>query len=254
MKAEITAIIVDDEQLSIDIILEFLKDFPQVNVIGSFRKSSEAVGKIIALKPTLLFLDIQMPVLNGFDIIENIIGTHNPYIIFTTAYDQYAIKAFEVNAIGYLLKPFDREKFAKAMARFESGYASNAVDDTYNRILRILEAKQKESRPDHIMIKDAKRVFFLPITEISYFEAAGDYVKVVCDRNSHLINDSLSHLENKFASDFIRIHRSHLVNRDCIKEFIPYFNGEYQVVMQNGDQLKMSRNYKDNLKAYFPGL
>ncbi len=255
MKNKITAVIVDDELLSIDVVEAYLKSFPEIEVIGTFNRSSEAVAAIPELKPDLLFLDIQMPVLSGFELIESIIGAVNPYIIFITAYDQYALKAFEVNAIGYLLKPFEKAKFDNTVNKFLVQH-SKPDGDLYDGILKMLQQRPApETRLKRIIVKNAKKIFYIPVSEIVYFEASGDYVKAVTEKDSHLVNYSLSQLESQLpAANFIRIHRSFLINAKQAREFIPYFNGEYQIVMSNRDTVKMSRNYKDNLRKFFPEL
>lgn len=255
MHPELTAVIVDDEALAIGVIESYLRDFPSVTIKGTFTASKKAAGMIPALKPDLLFLDVQMPAMDGFQLLDAIAGAHQPYIIFTTAYDRYAIQAFEVNALGYLLKPFDREKFGKVMDRFLHQYGKSS-EHAYKQLLELLrERQQAVDYPDKIMIRELQRVFYLPLDEVCYFEAAGDYVKVLADRRQYLVHDSLQALEQKLSPEqFLRIHRSHLVNTSQIQEFIPYFNGEYTLVMKNGATLKMSRNYKENLRRAFPGL
>lgn len=255
MKPKITAVIVDDEPLSIDVIEAYLKPFAEIEIIGKFSRSSEAAEAIPKLNPNLLFLDIQMPVMDGFELIETIIGQVNPYIIFTTAFDQYAIKAFDVNAVGYLLKPFDREKFNAAVAKFLNQFSGKPDDTVYDNILSLLGQRPLNTSLKRIMVKDAKKIFYIPVSEIIHFEASGDYVKAVTSTASHLVNYTLSQLESQLSvKDFVRIHRSHIINVKQVKEFVPYFNGEYQVVMANRDTVKMSRNYKDNLRKIFPEL
>lgn len=256
MKTSITAIIVDDEPLPADVIGEYLKDFPGITLVGRFTKSRQAAEKIPVLQPDLVFLDIQMPVMNGFELLEAIAGKHDPYIIFTTAYDQYAIRAFEVNALGYLLKPFDREKFGQAVRRFLERRTGGREQHLYDDLLRMLREQQTPaSYLDRIAIKEVQRIFYLQVADILYFEAAGDYVKVITTQGYHLINDSLGALEQKLdPQQFIRIHRSHIIHAGHVQEFIPYFNGEYKIVMRNQDTLKMSRNYKQNLNRVFRDL
>lgn len=248
-----TAVIVDDEPIAIDVIVAYLKSCPDIELIGTFEKSRDAAAKIPELKPDLLFLDIQMPVLNGFELIEAIIDKHNPYIIFTTAYDQYALQAFEVNAIGYLLKPFSKEKFDKALARFLNPPGKD--DELYSGIVNLLSGLKPGQYSDKIIIREQKKIFYLPVTAIIYFEASGDYVSVVTAGKTYLINDSLSALEKKLSPQaFVRIHRSSIINTAQVKAFIPYFNSEYKIVMSNDVTLKMSRNYRDNLLRAFPEL
>lgn len=256
MKSKVTAILVDDESLSMDVITAYLKPYKDITIAGAFSRSSDAVEAIIRLKPDLLFLDINMPVLNGFQLLEALIGKHDPYIIFTTAFDQYAIKAFEVNAIGYLLKPFDRKKFDAVIEKYFS--ISNARPDAavYESLVKML--REKPAVPEYLdqfMVKTAQKIIYVPAEEVYYITASGDYVTLVTVSGQHIISTSLAALEAQLSPEqFVRIHRSAIINTKQVKEFIPYFNGEYHVVMRNSDTLKMSRNYKENLARVFKGL
>ncbi len=256
MSNKLTAIVVDDEPLSIDIIMEYVKAFPQLEIIGTYTKSKQAIEHIIALKPDLLFLDIHMPVLNGFELIEAIIEQHNPYIIFTTAYDQYAVRAFEVNAIGYLLKPFDKEKFAAAVNKFLAHIKTQTDNDLYTGIIKMLGEQRKETQyTERVLVKEQKKIFYVPVSDIIYFEAQGDYVKAITAKRYYLLSDSLTALEGRLSpTEFIRIHRSVILNAAYVKEFIPYYNNEYHIVMSNGETLKMSRSYRENLLRVFTEL
>ncbi len=256
MDTRFRTIIVDDEQLSIDVITDYIKAFPALDVVATCTKSRQAIDKILELKPDLLFLDIHLPVINGFQLIEAIIEKHNPYIIFTTAFDKYAVRAFEVNAIGYLLKPFDKEKFAAAVNKFLTYNRQTNTHDLYDGIVKMLDEKQKaENYATRVLIKEQKKIFYLPLSDIQHFEAKGDYIKVVSEKKSYLVNDSLAALELRLSpQEFIRIHRSIIVNASYITEFIPYFNHEYHLVMRNGEMLKMSRHYRENLLRVFTDL
>lgn len=251
-----TAILVDDEPLSFGVIENYLLSFDQIRVTGKYTESRAALSAILSLKPDLLFLDIQMPQMNGFELIEALGSQHNPYIIFTTAFEQYALQAFEVNALGYLLKPFAKDKFAKAVQKFLAFQESSQENAILTGLAKILSS-QKENTGflDKIMIREARKVFFIPVSDIICFEAAGDYVKVYTGHKNYLMNGSLQALESALPpQQYVRIHRSHIININRVKEFIPHLNGEYQVVMQDGPLLKMSRNYKDRATEFFKGL
>jgi len=256
MKHELTAVIVDDELLAIDFLQNCMQEFPQIKVVASCSKSREAAELIIALKPDLLFLDIKMPVISGFELLASIINQHQPYIIFTTAYDEYAIRAFEVNAVGYLLKPFSQEQFNATVQRFLSLYKERYYPQLYNGILNILAAQQKtDTYITRLPVREKQRIFYLQTADILYFEAAGDYVRAITTEKSHLLNESMQALEQKLSPDlFIRVHRSAIIGARHVKEFIPYSNGEYHIVMANNTQIKMSRNYRDNLLRVFKEL
>jgi two-component system LytT family response regulator len=256
MLPKYTALLIDDEPLSFGVIENYLLPFDQIRVTGKYTESSVALSQILSQKPDLLFLDIQMPHMNGFELIEAMGSQHNPYIIFTTAFEQYALQAFEVNALGYLLKPFAKDKFIKAVQKFLSFQESSQENAILTGLAKILSS-QKESSGylDKIMIREARKVFFIPVNEIICFEAAGDYVKVFTGSKYYLMNGSLQALEAALPpQQYIRIHRSYIINSSRVKEFIPHLNGEYQVVMQEGLQLKMSRNYKDRVTEFFKGL
>ncbi len=255
--SEISAMIIDDEAISIEIVKSFLAPFSQIKIIGEYTKSSEAVQQVINLKPDLLFMDIQMPVLNGFECIQSFAPYHNPYIVFITAYDQYAIQAFEVNALAYLLKPFDQQKFNHAIRKTLHYFDKISDERLKENMNRLLSMSLKLTSPflEKIMIKEAKKVFYVPVQDISIFEASGDYIKLIGSQKSYLIHQSLSSLEKELnPAQFVRIHRSTMINIEQVLEFLPYFNGEYHIVMKQGDKVKLSRSYIEKLKAFFPGL
>ena len=256
MKHKYSTIIIDDEPLSISVIEEYISAFSEIEVVGKFTKSRAALDAILTLKPDFILLDIQMPVLNGFELIEKILPHHQPFIIFTTAFDQYAIQAFEMNAIAYLLKPIQKDKFNIAVSKAISQLELKNKDFLYEALLLALKAKpQKNDYLNKIMIKEVNRIFYLDVEDIIYFETFGDYLKVFTKEKFYIIHETLVSVEKNLNPDhFIRIHRSHLIQVNQIKEFQPHFNGEYNVVMKNGAVLKLSRNYKENLSRLFSGL
>ncbi len=249
---KITTIIVDDESLSVDVIAEYLKPFSNIEVVGKFTKSKLALEQIKTLKPDLLFLDIQMPKIDGFQLLQEVLATYNPCVIFVTAFDQYAIKAFETNALGYILKPIDEQKFKLAVTKVIAQLEQNHWQDLKDFLANYSITKEYLT---NVLIKEPNRLFYIPTEEILCFEASGDYVNVVTLAKNHLINESLTSLESKLnPNDFIRIHRSTIVNVHHIKEFQPYFNGEYNLILTNRNQVKLSRNYKENLNRIFKEL
>lgn len=253
---KISAIIVDDEQLAIDLIAGYLREFPEISVAASCTRSKLALERILELKPDLLFLDIKMPVMNGFQLLEALAGRHKPYVIFTTAYDAFAVRAFEVNAVGYLLKPFEQGKFTAAVRHFIQEYTGRRQDVLYNNLRRLLA--EQVATPDYlrrVLIREKQKIFYIPVSDIQHFEAAGDYIKAVTAARTYLLNDSLSAMESRLDPEaFARVHRSLIINAAQVKEFIPYTNGEYTLVMQNGDTLKTSRSYKAQLTRIFREL
>jgi len=232
-------------------IREMLEDDSEVEIVAECANGREAVETIKSIKPDLVFLDIQMPELGGFQVLESLDPGTTPYIIFVTAYDQYAVRAFEVHAFDYLLKPFDHERFDAAWQRVK---AQIKVDQNGERDRHILELLQElKSGPRHLerlVIKNGGRVFFLNVQDVFCIESEGNYVRVYDNQKSYLLRETISNLEEQLdPRQFRRIHRSAIVKIDRIKEMQPWFHGEYRVIMENGKQLTLSRNYRSNLQG-----
>jgi len=248
----IRTVIVDDEAHARARIRHALKDEPRFEIVGECANGREAIETVRREKPDLLFLDIQMPRLTGFDVCAQLgeSGARMPFIIFCTAYDQYALKAFEVHAIDYLLKPFDRERFKKAL-----DHARTRIRDTKGapaeqrlaELLKDLRAGTKQS--DRLVFKQDGRVIFVRADAIDWLEADGNYVRVHCGNEAHYIRETLAGLEAQLPLDkFMRLNRSVVANLDRIKEFQPLFYGDYAVLLQSGAKLTLSRNYRDRLE------
>jgi len=246
---KIRAIIVDDEPPARNKIRELLKAESDIELIDECSNGKEAVASITSKAPDLVFLDIQMPELDGFGVIEAIGPEHLPAVIFVTAYDQYAVQAFEVHALDYLLKPFDRQRFQTALNRVRKGLEPDHRDelnDQLNSLLRQLKGPKKQT--ERFVIKSGGRVFFLKNDEIDWIEAAGNYVRLHVGTETHLLRETMSAIQKKLdTGTFIRIHRSTFVNIEKVKELQPWFHGEYVVIMRDGTQLTMSRSYRSNL-------
>jgi len=244
---KIRAVIVDDEPLGRTVIREMLRGEADIELVGEAANGHEALEVLSQTQPALLFLDVQMPEVDGFDLLGALETL--PLVIFVTAYDQYAVRAFEVHALDYLLKPFDRERFRQAVqrARVQLRLAQhNAVNE---RILALLEA-QKARTPylERLVIKHQGRVFFLKTSALDWAEAEGNYVKLHVGPTVYLLRETLSHLETQLDPQrFARLHRSHLVNLDRIRELQPWSHGEYRVLLHDGTELTLSRNYRDRL-------
>ncbi|HEU0177773.1 MAG TPA: LytTR family transcriptional regulator DNA-binding domain-containing protein [Blastocatellia bacterium] len=256
---KIKTLIVDDEAIARDRVRRFLAAEPDIDVLGECRNGREAVAAIKKLQPDLVFLDIQMPQLDGFGTLAALDPAHLPAVVFVTAFDQYAIRAFTVHALDYLLKPFSHERFRHSLAharkqlnRDESGGLRN-ID---NRLLSLLEGIKTPTKfADRLVIKATGRVYFLKTEDIDWIEACGNYVTLHVGPETHLLRETLSHLENRLdPGRFLRIHRSRLVNLDCIKELTPLFNGDYTVALQSGDELTLSRTYRDRLQELIERL
>ena len=247
---KIRTLVVDDEPLARERIRALLSEQPDIDVIGEARDGEEAVQAILAHEPDLVFLDIQMPKMDGFEVIRTVGAENMPLVVFVTAYDQHALKAFDVRALDYLLKPFDRERFAESIGRVRQAIERSGTDEIGRRLLELVrELKPGGGRSDRLVIKSAGRLFFLRIDEIDWVEAAGNYVKLHVGTEEHLLRETMNGIEVKLDPDkFFRIHRSRIVNMERIKELQPWFNGEYVVILRNGTKLTLSRGYREKLQ------
>jgi two-component system LytT family response regulator len=233
-----------------------LKGESNIEVVGECSNGQEAVAAVRELQPDLLFLDVQMPVLDGFGVLEALGPRQLPAIIFVTAYDSYAIRAFEVNALDYLLKPFDRNRFRKALQRARSQIFKESQAPEGEQIASLLEDAQAERRSstargalERLVIKSSGRVFFLRTEEIDWIEAAGNYLRLHVGNDMHLLRDTMNNLEARLHPDkFLRIHRSTMVNLERVKELQPWFHGDYKVILLDGTELTLSRSYRPKLK------
>lgn len=246
----IRVLLVDDEPLAREMIREMLKDDSEVEVVGECVNGREAVEAFQEHNPDLIFLDVQMPEIGGFEVLEALKSVNMPHVIFVTAYDQYAVRAFEVHALDYLLKPFDRERFDSAWRRAKAHILATRDGEMDQRILAILEELKAGSKYlERLVIKSGGRVFFLDTDDIDWIEAEGNYVSVHTGKKSHLLRETISSLESQLdPKKFLRIHRSSIVKIDRIKELQPWFHGEYRVLLMDGTQLTLSRNYRENLQ------
>ena len=247
----IRALVVDDEPLAREMIREMLADDSDVEVVAECVNGREAVDAIRSLRPDLVFLDIQMPELGGFEVLASFERESTPYVIFVTAYDQYAVRAFEVHAFDYLLKPFDRERFDAAWQRVKTQIQTDQSGEREQHILALLE--ELKSGPRHLerlVIKNGGRVFFLNVQDIYCIESEGNYVRVYDNQKGYLLRETISNLEEQLdPKQFRRIHRSAIVKIDRIKEMQPWFHGEYRIIMENGKELTLSRNYRQNFQG-----
>ena len=245
------AILIDDEPLARQIVREFLRDFPQVEIIAECENGRQAVAALNRHKPDLVFLDVQMPVLNGFEVLEQL--EHVPNIIFSTAYDDYAIRAFEVNAVDYLLKPYDRMRFAAAVQRAfaRNAMAPAAVNAEMERLLRLLQyAQKKETLADRLLLRSGERILPLRIADIDWVEAADDYTVLHVGGSRHLSSLGLGELEKRLpAHQFLRVHRSAIINVTRIKHLEKDGEGGMLAMLMNGEKVKISRKYAAALRA-----
>ncbi|MGB9178571.1 MAG: LytTR family DNA-binding domain-containing protein [Pyrinomonadaceae bacterium] len=248
--SKIRALIVDDEPLARERIRALLADENGVEIIGECADGRSAVSLIKTESPDLLFLDVQMPEMSGFEVLEKIGAQHVPSIIFVTAYDQYALRAFDVHALDYLLKPFDRERFQTALERARTEIERARGGHLQERLLSLLaDLKVEQKYLERLVIKDAGRVFFLRTEEIDWIESAGNYARLHVGSASHLLRETMNTLESRLSpTKFLRIHRTTIINVERIKEMHPMFRGEYVLVLSDGTRLTSGRAYKDKLQ------
>jgi two-component system LytT family response regulator len=248
--SKIRALVVDDEPLARDRVMSLLQQEEDVEVIGECHDGTQAVAAIHNQSPDLVFLDVQMPGHNGFEVIEAVGADRMPPVIFVTAYDEYALRAFEVHALDYLLKPFGRERFRETLQHARQALDRRRAGDLGRRLLALVnDIKPEPSKLERLVVKSGGRVFFLRTDQIDWIEAAGNYVRLHLGEESHLFRETMTRMEARLDTrQFVRIHRSRIVNTDRVKELQPWFNGEYVVVLQSGTRLTLSRGYRDKLQ------
>ncbi|HEV2194184.1 MAG TPA: LytTR family DNA-binding domain-containing protein [Candidatus Acidoferrum sp.] len=239
-------LIIDDEVLARKKIRAFLQEYPEFQVVGECADGERAVADIKAHKPDLIFLDVQIPGRNGFEVLDGLEDKCTPAIIFVTAFDKYAVRAFEVRALDYLLKPFNKARFAEALNRFHEQGARLSGAERKEELKAVLQQLQRESREgERIAVKSGSRTIFLRKGSIEWVEAQGDYVKLHSGKECHLLRETMTAISERLDADrFVRIHRSRIVNLDYIREIRPLWGGDYTVLMRDGTELTMSRTYR----------
>ena len=250
----IRALIVDDEPLARERIRTLLKREPDVELAGEAADGAAAVAAIEKLEPDLVFLDVQMPEADGFAVVEAVGALRMPPVIFVTAYDKYALRAFDVQALDYLLKPFDRERFQAAMRRAR-GELERASSGEFNRRLLALlrEVRAQRKYAERLVVRSAGRIFFLRCDELDWIEAAGNYLRLYAGKEEHLLRETMGALEARLDPEkFIRVHRSAIVNLDRIREMQPGLQGEYVILLRSGARVTLSRGYRDRLRHLLP--
>jgi two-component system LytT family response regulator len=251
---KLRTLIVDDELLARKKIRAFLQEHAEFQVVGECADGEQAVAAISTLTPDLLFLDVQIPGRNGFEVLD-CITDKAAAIIFVTAFDKYAVRAFEVQALDYLLKPFNKVRFAEALKRFhERRTRANGVDRK-QELKAALQEIQRESRDsERILIKSGSRIILLRKGLIEWVEAQGDYVKFHIGKENHLLRETMTAAAERLDPNrFVRIHRSRIVNLDYVREIRPLWGGDYYVLMRDGTELTMSRTYRASLQTALGG-
>ena len=236
-------IIIDDEAAGRQLIREYLEDFPDLIVIGEANNGVDAIRLIREFKPDLIFLDIQMPGLNGFDVLTRL--DEMPLVIFSTAYDKYALKAFEVHALDYLLKPYTRERFSIAVQK-----ALNSLQNNLNSVQSLTESllTPESTYPEKILVQIGAKLVTVDLAEVIWIDAEGDYSNLITSKQRYLSNYGLGALEKKLdPRRFIRVHRSAIINLAFVQEIQKQISS-YDVILQNGDVVRVSRGYMENIK------
>ncbi len=272
----IRVLVVDDEPIARRRVRRMLRLEPDVDVIDEVGSGSEAIEAIRKERPDLVLLDVQMPDVDGFRVVDALGAEAMPPTIFVTAFNEYAVRAFDVNAIDYLLKPYDPERFRSAFQRARSHMERVSSAEQGRKIRALLEQVIGDDRTsaaladrgpasapngmgappprvrflDRLMVKHDGRVSFVKVSDVDWFEASGNYVRVHVGKGSHLIRETMHHIEAQLEpSMFVRIHRAVIVNIDRIKELQPWFAGDYVVLLRDGRQLKLSRTYREHLQS-----
>lgn len=244
-------LVVDDEPLARERVRALLQGLPDVECIGECADGVAAVAAIHKDAPDIVLLDVQMPELDGFGVISALSGGKMPAVIFVTAYDRFALKAFEVHAVDYLLKPFDKERFVTAINRAIDQVKRQQAGELSQRLTALLADVRPEQKPKHldrIAVKSSGRVVFVKVDEIDWVEAADNYVSLHVGAENHLHRETMASIEGQLPPEkFMRISRSTIVNMDRIKELQPLFHGEYTVILRNGTKLTLSRSYREKL-------
>jgi two-component system LytT family response regulator len=247
---KIRTLIVDDEPLARQRLRKLLEADADIAIAGECADGREALAALRELRPDLVFLDVQMPGMDGFGVLQGLGGAVTPVVIFVTAHDRYALKAFEVHALDYLLKPFDKARFAAALGRAKAQIGQGSAAALNERLHALLQTvEQRRGGPERLMVKSAGRIFFVRIADVDWIEAAGNYVRLHVGEEDHLLRESLTALEKMLdPARFVRIHRSTIVNLERIRELQPAFHGDYVIILSSGAELPLARSCRHKLE------
>ncbi len=255
-------LIIDDEKLARNRIKKLLEKQSDFEIVDECKNGREAVDCINSLNPDLIFLDVQMPELDGFSVLKKINKDNYPIIIFVTAYDKYALKAFEVHAVDYLLKPFDDERFQIALEHAKDHLVKNSRKDLHSKITHLM-TELGETLPisdvkdylDRIIVKSGGKISFVKTSEIIRIKSAGKYISVLSKEGDNLIRQTMNEIEEKLdPKKFIRIHRSAIINFDFIKEIQNWYRGEYVILLNNNEKFTTSSSYRKNIQELISSL
>jgi len=246
-----SAVIVDDEPPARAKLRRFIGELDDFHVAAEADAVDSAIAAVRELTPDVLYLDVQLGTRSGFEVLDGLSGTAMPVIVFTTAYSEHAVRAFEVQALDYLLKPFDRDRFLQSTSRVRAALQAPDRSDWDERMRRMLAGlPHRPPAARQILVRDAERAYFLPVEDIERISAAGNYVEVHAAGKVHLIREPLSTFISQLAAEeFLRVHRSHVVRIGFIAELRPMFHGDYELILRDGERLPLSRRYKQLLPA-----
>jgi two-component system LytT family response regulator len=249
---KVRALIVDDEPLAREWVRVAIQDDPDIEIAAECGDGFKAVEAIDELRPDLVFLDVQMPGLDGFGVLGMVPPEELPAIIFVTAFDQYALRAFDAHAVDYLMKPFSRERIHEAVKRAKAWLSRQGDDDLRSTLLKLVEDIRKErSFPEWLLLKNEGKSIFVKVRDIDWIESSRNNVRLHVGHQTYLFHETTAGIEGKLdPRKFLRIHRSAIVNIERIKEMHPWFNGDYSVTLRDGTQLTMSSTYRERLKEF----
>lgn len=252
----IRVLIVDDEPLAREGVRLHLAAHEEIDIIGECGSGEEAVQRIEADDPDLVFLDVQMPGLDGFGVLEAIGEAALPAVVFVTAYDQFALRAFEAHALDYLLKPFEAERFDKALERVRAQLRARSTNTMEERLRALVASLSGKARfLERMVARTGGRILILRVADVDWIEAAANYVRVHIGAKHYLVRETMTHLETRLDPDkFLRIHRSIIVRKDRIKELEPLFQGDYSIILVDGTRLTSSRGYREKIQSFLQGV
>jgi two-component system, LytTR family, response regulator len=241
----IRVVVVDDEPIARAGVIRLLQDDAEFVLVGEAASGTEALRVIEEEDPDVVLLDVQIPELNGFEVLAQLDVDQLPLVVFVTAYDEYALRAFEVSAVDYLLKPFDRERFNAALARVKHQFRTRDADELRSRVRELLDRISGSTGTDRLVVRDAGRVFFLGLAEIDWIEAAGNYVRVHAGKNAHLMRHTITGMLAKLPhNQFLRVSRSAIVNLKRVREVQSLFNGCFVFILHSGVRVESSRRFR----------
>jgi two-component system LytT family response regulator len=248
-------LIVDDERIARNRLRALLEAEPDVEIMGECANGHEAIDALSGTDPDVVFIDIQMPGADGLAVVRSIPAEKAPLIVFVTAYDKYALEAFEVRAFDYLLKPFDRERFQRTLANVRTEMSRGRKPNPARRLASLIDTLESRPKLERLAIRNKGHVTFLRAESIDWIEAADNYVCLHCGGTTHVMRETMNALEKRLdSSRFVRIHRSTIVNADRIRELQPWFRGDYRVILHDGTALTLSRTYRQSVEVRLLGV